>query len=507
MSKFIDTRQFQRLRAIKQLGTSYYVWIGASHNRFEHCIGVAHLARLMVEHLQQDQPELGITDREVACVEIAGLCHDLGHGPWSHVWDSLFIPAALKGSKWKHEDGSEMIHPPRDQSFIKALIAGDPQRCSHDEKPFLFEIVANRRNGLDVDKFDYILRDSQVIGDPMNISLQRIINSARVLENQICYDIKDANQLYEICATRFRLHKKVYNHKAAKAIEYMIIDGLLEAEPILNFAQQVFIPEKYIHLTDDIMPRIEASDDPRLAPAQAIFERIRVRELYKCVDYKFIDWPSRELFKEHVTPEKIVAAARKLPLNSTDPDHENVERLKSSLEAKDIIVDLSVMHYGMHDKNPLDFVKFYSKSNPDKCANAGRGDYSTLMPDIFAEGLLRVYTKDAAYFGIVQLGYRAILETMPGYLAGLSVDAGDGPPTRPSTPTETGSRIFSHSRNTSASSTLKSKTPSFSNNSFTTVAPNFPPISPSRAPRILKRRRESGGQQDQGGFPPRKRKS
>lgn len=49
----------------------------------------------MTEHLQNSQPELEITDRDVKCVQLAGLCHDLGHGPWSHVWDSLFIPNAL----------------------------------------------------------------------------------------------------------------------------------------------------------------------------------------------------------------------------------------------------------------------------------------------------------------------------------------------------------------------------------------------------------------------------
>lgn len=57
--------------------------------------GVAHLARTMVMKLKNDQPELDITDREVTCVELAGLCHDLGHGPWSHVWDAHFIPEAL----------------------------------------------------------------------------------------------------------------------------------------------------------------------------------------------------------------------------------------------------------------------------------------------------------------------------------------------------------------------------------------------------------------------------
>ena len=104
-------RQYQRLREIKQLGVSYYVWPGASHNRFEHGIGVylshislncphgrtgvAYLAGLLVTRLQRMQPELGITERDVRCVQLAGLCHDLGHGPWSHVWDGLFIPSIL----------------------------------------------------------------------------------------------------------------------------------------------------------------------------------------------------------------------------------------------------------------------------------------------------------------------------------------------------------------------------------------------------------------------------
>ncbi|KDQ65179.1 hypothetical protein JAAARDRAFT_168116 [Jaapia argillacea MUCL 33604] len=501
---FIDSPQFQRLREIKQLGTSYLVWPGASHNRFEHSLGVACLARVMAEHLAKNQPELGITERDVLCVELAGLCHDLGHGPWSHVWDNHFIPKALKGKTWKHEDASEMMFdalvqemkidfPPADCEFVKALIAGDPGRCNGREKTFLFEIVANKRNGIDVDKFDYIARDSRAIGEKGNISLTRLIHSARVIENQICYDIKDANQIYELCYTRFSLHKRIYNHKTAKAIEYMIIDALLAADPIMKIAQQIHQPEKYIFLTDDLRGRIQSSDDPRLAEARAILNRVTTRRLYKCVDYKVIDWADRQWFRDNVTPEKIVEAAKNHTLSESEY-HENEEDTGlvelEDLEPKHVIVDLAPMHYGMQDKNPLDFVKFYSKHNPDKCATPGPGDVSLLMPAKFAEVLLRIYTKEDRFFGIVQAGYRAILKNRQDDLSPgeSSYDYGvDNPPVGALTPTPTLPPTSPRNLSISGSS---SKTTPF--NVFMTVPRGFPK-SPSQGMKMrsqAKRERE-----------------
>ncbi|KAJ6544294.1 hypothetical protein B0H19DRAFT_1170253 [Mycena capillaripes] len=477
LSSIIDTKQFQRLRNIKQLGTSYLVWPGASHNRFEHCLGVAHLARSMVEHLRDEQPELEITARDVDCVQIAGACHDLGHGPWSHVWDGLVIPIIAPEKKWKHEDGSKMMFrdllvknnninlAEKDVDFILALIDGDPLQCSSDEKSFLFDIVANKRNGLDVDKFDYIARDSYMIGEPSKLSLSRLIKSARVIENEICYDIKDVNQLHEICYTRFRLHKMIYNHKTAKAIEYMIVDALILAESHMKIADRIDVPEKFLYLTDGIQGQIESSEDPALEGARAIFDRVSTRDLYKFVDQRIVEWERREIFYRHITRERIVEAAIRVA------KQENTDVDLTELTPDSVIVDHSTMHYGMKEKNPLDFVKFYSKRNFNKCARAQKGDYSMLMPATFAEVNLTIFTKHPQYLGLVQAGYRAVLKSIPDIPTPPTVEP-------PSTPTR------GHSRASSMNSMINE-------NSFTTVPLNYAPTTPSRN-RDLKRARESG---------------
>jgi HD superfamily phosphohydrolase len=107
----------------------------------------------------------------------------------------------------------------------------------------------------------------------------RLIHSARVIDNQICYDIKDANTIYEMFHTRFSLHKRLYSHKtgehvssfvdmtnsgpsSARAIEYMVVDALLAAEPRLKLAEQIMHPEKFVNLTDDVLLSIERSAEP-----------------------------------------------------------------------------------------------------------------------------------------------------------------------------------------------------------------------------------------------------
>ncbi|PSN52990.1 hypothetical protein C0J52_01119 [Blattella germanica] len=103
----IDTPEFQRLRNLKQLGLLYYVYPGGSHNRFEHSLGVSYLAGQMVEALRRanEDPNI-VSDDEKLCVEVAGLCHDLGHGPFSHSWEQFVNRGKNVADHWKHEKSS-----------------------------------------------------------------------------------------------------------------------------------------------------------------------------------------------------------------------------------------------------------------------------------------------------------------------------------------------------------------------------------------------------------------
>ncbi|KAG8956591.1 hypothetical protein FRC04_000069 [Tulasnella sp. 424] len=438
--------------------------------------GTGHLAQRLVEHIRDRQPELGIDDRDVLCVTVAGLCHDLGHGPFSHVFDNHFIPDAKgkrpDGTSWCHEEASEMmldalvkdnnIDLTQDRvNFIKDLIRGET-RLSINEKKFLFEIVANKRNGIDVDKWDYIARDTRAVGETCTLVASRLIHAARVVDDTICYDHKDSQSVYELFYSRYSLHKRVYNHKTAKAIEYMIVEALLEAEPVFRLAEAIEDPQKYLHVTDSIIEDIERRDDPRLARSKQIIRALRLRQVPKRAEEKCLPTEYKTLWKTLLTPHAIAEMSVKLwrekqarnqpallggldtVAEETDLS-ENVARdtlqedvgtallpafdmstngsssptvLGMAMEDEpltedDVIVDWSVLHYGMKEKDPLENVNFWSKTHPNMKQQSRPDTSGVLRPERFQEVILRCYAKDKRRVCQVQEAFRAVLSTLP----------------------------------------------------------------------------------------------
>lgn len=131
---------------------------------------------------------------------------------------------------------------------------------------FLFDIVSNKRNSLDVDKYDYLQRDCYNVGIKSSIDCSRLMKMSRVIDDQICWHHKEVYNLYELYHTRFSLFKRVYTHRVGKAIEYMLTDALLAADSVMGISQAIFHGDQYLHLTDDIIRQIERSREPVSLP-------------------------------------------------------------------------------------------------------------------------------------------------------------------------------------------------------------------------------------------------
>ncbi|NXD28735.1 SAMH1 triphosphohydrolase, partial [Spelaeornis formosus] len=420
--RIIDTPQFQRLRYIKQLGGTYFVFPGASHNRFEHSLGVGYLAGCLVRTLKERQPDLNITEQDILCVEIAGLCHDLGHGPFSHMFDGRFIPLTRPDLKWKHETASVQmfehlitsnkleevmklydLNLEEDMLFIKEQIGGPidetacvqswPYRGRPKEKSFLYEIVANKKNGIDVDKWDYFARDCHHLGIPNNFDYKRLLVFTRVceVENQknICTRDKEVGNLYEMFHTRNCLHQRAYQHKTGNIIE-IITEAFQKADnffqikgsggKVYRISTAMEDMEAYTKLTDYIYLEILHSSHPELEEAREILRKIERRELYK-----FLGETRPESMQEIVKSNNL---AESIANSKPEKDPPDVE-----LKAEDFVVDVISMDYGMKEQNPIDKVHFYCKADPSKAIKIGKEQVSRLLPVRFMEQVVRVYYK------------------------------------------------------------------------------------------------------------------
>ena len=306
---------------------------GAAHNRFEHSIGVCYLAGSLVDRFQRAQPELDIDERDRHLIRVAGLCHDIGHGPFSHVFDGVFMKQVRPEWHYHHEqmsikmldwliDDNAIDVEKDDVETVKRLIMASEKgehewkMPKHTEKRFLYDIVANGRNSIDVDKFDYLARDVRACGITSAFDHKRLMVFSRVIDDQICFNAKEASNVYQLFQTRFRLHKQIYTHRAAKAIEYMIADALVEADAAWSgsISNSVRDAEEFEKLTDSILRTIESSrgEDSRLVRSRAIIRRIRKRELYRFVDEVIVTGA----LKSHVrkpTAEDIAACVFRTP--------------------------------------------------------------------------------------------------------------------------------------------------------------------------------------------------
>ena len=341
----------------------------------------------------------------IQSITIAGLCHNLGHGPFSYSFTD-FIRENLHISDWDHTYQSTLILDdiiennsidlPKDQvNVIKDLITGNRNKSLCIDNSFemtsilstpnwLFQILNNKNNSVDVDKFDFITRDTYKLGvHNQSIDYEILLKNARVIDDNICYPEKDAYSIYELFQCRYRLFKEFYLHRVSKGVDLMIKDIFTQADSVYNFRSYLEDSKLFVELNDSILTEILHSDNPMLGEAKKIAERIYSRDLYKFVGEFICNSNSTSIDKF---------------LNLKEEDILNCSISGDEKLCRD---DIKIMKYnldlGKGDEDPVSYVKFYEKkAYPYQVKHLKKNEISYMISNNFSEIIIRVYVKDSS---------------------------------------------------------------------------------------------------------------
>lgn len=213
----INAREFQRLRRIHQMGTSYQVYHTAEHSRFAHSLGVYEIIRRMVDEVKGLDEFL--SEEEKIQIMCAGLLHDLGHGPFSHFFESILKP--------NHEKLTAMIIS-GDSDIHRILVKyseGLPEQIvsilnhSHPNK-VLSRMISSQ---LDADRMDYLLRDAYFTGTSYGtFDLERILRTLRIVDDRLVIKESGVHSVEDYIMARYHMYWQVYYHPTSRSIEAIL---------------------------------------------------------------------------------------------------------------------------------------------------------------------------------------------------------------------------------------------------------------------------------------------
>lgn len=224
--ELIEHPYFQRLRRIKQLSFTHYVYPGALHTRFHHALGALHLMQEAIEVLKSKGAEISAEEEEA--VQIAILLHDIGHGPFSHTLERTLINVS-------HEELSLLLMEALNRQFGGRLTLA--MRIFKDDYPkkFLHQLVSSQ---LDMDRMDYLNRDSFFTGVSEGvIGYDRIIKMLAVAGGELVVEEKGIYSIEKFLIARRLMYWQVYLHKTVLSAEQMLKKALLRAKEIFTQGQ------------------------------------------------------------------------------------------------------------------------------------------------------------------------------------------------------------------------------------------------------------------------------
>ncbi|NDR76145.1 HD domain-containing protein [Lactobacillus sanfranciscensis] len=256
----INTKEFQRLRRIHQLGTTSQTFPGAEHTRFTHSLGVYEIVRRICNQFQRNYPTKtpgdGLwDDSERIVAECAGLLHDIGHGAYSHTFEHIFHT--------NHEQITQAIitNPETEVNQVLCKVGPNfPNRVAsvinktYDNQ----QVVQMISSQCDADRMDYLLRDSYFTGVQYGkFDLDRILQVMRPYQGGICFKMSGLHAIEYYIVSRFQMYLQVYFHPISRSMEVILAHLLLRTKELAESSTKLenFNPTL-------LMPFLEGTFDP-----------------------------------------------------------------------------------------------------------------------------------------------------------------------------------------------------------------------------------------------------
>jgi len=373
----IDTLAVQRLRRIRQLAGAEYVYPAANHTRFEHVLGAMYLAGVVAENIPTE-----LSADEKQRVRLAALLHDVGHAPFSH----LFEPFLLKYLGRNHEDistwiiaNSSLSGVIEEQGFdAKELSNLAVGKSSKPGKRFLGQIISS---SFDVDKMDFVVRDSYHTGAGYgSVDVFRLIYTMDILDGNLAVDITALPTLESLILARLESFRAIYFHRACRAVQMMMLKALDAAKEDLEILN-VKTPDEYMEW-DDYTVWSKLLLNPR---SRQIIRELSERRLLKCA-YERTFFVKDELVSSVFTNENVrlrleedIAAKAKVPLSDVGIDVPSLPSVP--------------YHYAM-DIGPID-IPIFSKNRLGEKVPQKITELSKVVNDLQVfMNIIRVYTKE-----------------------------------------------------------------------------------------------------------------
>lgn len=272
----IDSYPMQRLRRLRQLAGSEFVYPGANHTRFEHCVGVMYLAGKVLENPNVSRL---LSEEEGDMCRIAALLHDAGHGPFSHVFEQLLIKDLEKThediTSWiieKSEVGDKLSKMGYEPNEVAGLAVG---KLHKPGKAFLDQIISS---AVDVDKQDFIVRDTYHTGAEYGfIDVYRLIHALDVLGENLAVELGALSALEAFMIARIESFKSIYFHRVGRAAQIMLATAMEKANSELGLTA-FKSPEEYMALDDySVWTALR-----KCAASKGIIEDLERRKMLKC---------------------------------------------------------------------------------------------------------------------------------------------------------------------------------------------------------------------------------